>query len=129
MIRPVPAAVVSRTHFVLAVALLVPPLCAHDGHASKTAATQSPRPLLFPPGSPPAKKIDVVNATFASPETRLVLSTLQGVVNAGKQSLHGAQCNLASYHAFGLLPVLASFHHKQSVTTTPHPHTPTLIFT
>eukprot|EP00051_Salpingoeca_urceolata_P020891 m.319331 g.319331 ORF g.319331 m.319331 type:complete len:123 (+) comp19702_c0_seq20:161-529(+) len=116
MIRPVPAAVVSRTHFVLAVALLVPPLCAHDGHASKTAATQSPRPLLFPPGSPPAKKIDVVNATFASPETRLVLSTLQGVVNAVPSTRH-------ALFAFALGAFVARFtlETQKSLGTFTHP--------
>lgn len=42
--------------------------------------------LLFPPSSPPAAMVDVVDLHAATPELRLAAATLQGLVNAGEEA-------------------------------------------
>ena len=42
--------------------------------------------LLFPPSSPPAAVVDVVDLRDATPEMRLAAITLQGLVNAGEEA-------------------------------------------
>lgn len=47
--------------------------------------TEEPR-LLFPPASPPAAMVDVVDLRDAAPDLRLAATTLQGLVNAGDEA-------------------------------------------
>ena len=42
--------------------------------------------LLFPPSSPPAAVVEVVDLRDATPEMRLAAITLQGLVNAGEEA-------------------------------------------
>ncbi len=50
-----------------------------------TARAGEPR-LLFPPASPPAAVVDVVDLRDAAPDLRLAATTLQGLVNAGDEA-------------------------------------------
>jgi hypothetical protein len=42
--------------------------------------------LLFPPSSPPAAVVDVVDLRDAAPDLRLAAATLQGLINAGDEA-------------------------------------------